>query len=617
MPTDSTDAYEALMQFLYLAPIGLAQTTLNGDIEMINPMTAKLLMPLSRDGNLNNLFAALGGVAPQLRELVAAFEPDTGVVCESLRFALGAGRVTDAAELSAHSPPQFLSISLFKVGGGRLMVALNDATLDAHREQLGLVRRLDAAARIDSLTQMPNRAVLRERLQQVMARASLEDGGEFAVMFLNCDRFKQINDFLGHEAGDQLLGLIADRMRSSLRQHDRTGRAAGKETLAARIGGDEFAVVLGDLREPDDVHAVAQRLLDVLAQPYGIGAQQLHFSVSMGIVLRAQAAGDADAVLQDASIAMVEAKRSGGARYVIFEPAMQARAARRAEIEGELRRGLGEGQLFVVYQPVVGLQQSCGGKPSEGFVDRSAGVEALVRWRHPTRGVVSPIEFIGVAEECGLIGAIGDFVLATACRQFVRWQRDLGARAPRLLAVNLSRAQLAQPGWVSTVDAILKASDMPPQRLQLEVTESLAAQDQSVQFRLHELKALGLTLALDDFGTGYSSLASLHLLPVDTVKIDRSFISQSDTSHHHRVLIKATVQVAESLGMGTVAEGIETEAQAAAVRELGCDKGQGYLFSKPLPADKVAAWLVAGGTRGEPAASELDCPLVSLLTCPP
>ena len=612
MPTDSTDAYEALMQFLYRAPIGLAQTTLNGDIEMINPMTANLLMPLSRDGNLDNLFTALGGVAPQLRELVAAFEPATGVVCESLRLALGAGRRVEAAQSGAHGAPQYLSISLLKVEGGRLMVALNDATLDAHREQLGLASRLDAASRVDSLTQMPNRAALRERLQQIMARASLADGGQCAVLFLNCDRFKQVNDSLGHEAGDQLLGLIADRLRSTLRQHDRTGRAAGSETLAARIGGDEFAVVLGDLRDPDDVHAVAQRLLDVLAQPYGIGAQQLHFSLSMGIVLRAQAADDADAVLQDASIAMVEAKRAGGARYVIFEPSMQARAARRGEIESELRRGLAEGQLFVVYQPVVGLQRSLGKHPADACVDRSAGVEALVRWRHPTRGVVPPIEFIGVAEECGLIGAIGDFVLATACRQFVQWQRDLGVRAPRLLAVNLSRAQLAQPGWVGAVDTILKGSGMPPHQLQLEVTESLAAQDESVQASLHALKALGLTLALDDFGTGYSSLASLHLLPVDTVKIDRSFVSQSDTSHHHRVLIKATVQVAESLGMGTVAEGIETEAQATAVRELGCDKGQGYLFSKPLPADEVSAWLLAQGSRREAPALALDSLITSL-----
>ena len=214
-----------------------------------------------------------------------------------------------------------------------------------------------------------------------------------------------------------------------------------------------------------------------------------------------------------------------------------------------------------------------------------------MRWRHPTRGVVPPVEFIGVAESCGLIDALGSFVLATACRQFMAWQAALGERAPRLLAVNLSRAQLGQPGLVAEVRDTLRATGMAPAQLQLEVTESLAAQDETVQARLHELKALGLTLALDDFGTGYSSLACLHQLPVDTVKIDRSFVSRADTSRHHRVLIEATIRVAASLGMSTVAEGIETEAQAAVVRELGCDKGQGYLFSKPLLAGDVARWL--------------------------
>jgi EAL domain-containing protein (putative c-di-GMP-specific phosphodiesterase class I) len=336
---------------------------------------------------------------------------------------------------------------------------------------------------------------------------------------------------------------------------------------------------------------VALRLLDALARPYAIGARQVHCGVSMGVLLQAQAGGDADTALQDASIAMVEAKRSGGGRYVIFEPAMRERAARRGGVEADLRSALAGNELFVVYQPVVGLQAASG-------IDRCAGLEALVRWRHPTRGVVPPIEFIGVAEQCGLIGAIGDFVLETACRQFVQWQAALAERAPRLLAVNLSRAQLVEPGLVAGVRAILGATGMKPAQLQLEVTESLAAQDETIQGRLRELKALGLTLALDDFGTGYSSLASLHLLPVDTVKIDRSFVSQADASHHHRVLIEATIRVAGSLGMGTVAEGIETDAQAAVVRELGCDKGQGYLYSQPLTALDLEAWWAAdSGSR--------------------
>jgi EAL domain-containing protein (putative c-di-GMP-specific phosphodiesterase class I) len=319
----------------------------------------------------------------------------------------------------------------------------------------------------------------------------------------------------------------------------------------------------------------------------------------MGLVWSDDAGEFADDMLRDASIAMVEAKRGGGARCVVFDPAMRQRAARRADIEADLRRALLEDQLFVVYQPVVGLRD-------DGATDFGAGVEALVRWQHPQRGLVPPFEFIPVAEESGLIGALGDFVLRRACRDFAAWQSALGERAPRLLAVNLSRAQLGEARWPATVREVLQQNGMHPSQLQLEVTESLAAQDQQVQQRLHELKAIGITLALDDFGTGYSSLSSLHQLPVDTVKIDRSFVSQADTSHHHRVLIEATVKVAQSLGMSTVAEGIETEAQAAAVRAQQCAKGQGYLFSRPLTSSALMEWLRASMPAHGVAAAMAD-----------
>ena len=569
------------MQFLYRAPIGLAQSTLGGDIEMINPMSAQLLMPLSPNGSLDNLFITLDGVAPQLRRLVADFDAPSGVVCESLRIPL------DESEWP-QSGPRVLSISLMKLDESRLMAVLADATAEAQREQQGLARRLRDAARTDSLTRMPNRAAVRELIDKALRRTPADPGYDFAVLFINCDRFQQINNALGHSAGDEVLGLMSDRLRSILRSNDLLERTNDTGQMAARIGGDEFVIVLDDLNRPEDVRDVAQRLLDVLGKPYDIGHWPVHCNVSMGIVLRSQAGSEtnADTVLQDANIAMVEAKRAGGARYVLFEPAMQERAARRGGIESELRTALAEDQLFVVYQPVVGLRE-----PHDTAA--SAGVECLVRWRHPARGVVPPLEFISVAEECGLIGAVGDFVLSTACRQFMQWQADLGPRAPRLLAVNLSRAQLTQPGFVDRVADLLRTNDMPAHQLQLEITESLAAQDEFVQARLHELKALGLTLALDDFGTGYSSLSNLHQFPVDTVKIDRSFVSQADVSDHHRVLIQATVMVANSLGMSTVAEGIETPAQAAVVRELGCDKGQGYLFSRPLPAGELGPWLIA------------------------
>ena len=575
--TNKVDAYEALVQFLYRAPIGLVQAGLDGTVDMLNPMSSSLLMPLARDGSLDNLFTVLQDVAPQLRAMTADFAAPSGVVCEGLRVQLG-----DAA---APGGPQVLSLSVLKLDGARLMATVTDATAEVQREQERLARRLRSQARTDALTRMPNREAVLEQLQQMLGRAPLADGGGFALMFMNCDRFRQVNDALGQASGDRLLVQIGDRIRATLRPpSDRIDPHAGAGQMAARVGADEFAVVLDGLRSRGDAERVAARLLDALARPHALDGQDIVIRLSMGLVWSADAGASAGEMLRDASIAMVEAKRAGGARCIAFETAMRERAARRADIESDLRQALVEDQLFVVYQPVVGLRP-------DGATDHAAGVEALVRWRHPVRGVVPPIEFIQVAEESGLIGALGDFVLRSACRDFAAWQRDLGERAPRLLAVNLSRAQLAEPGWPAVVRDVLAQNGMRPDQLQLEVTESLAAQDQQVQQRLHELKAIGVTLALDDFGTGYSSLSSLHQLPVDTVKIDRSFVCQADTSHHHRVLIEATVKVAQSLGMSTVAEGIETEAQAAAVRAQSCAKGQGYLFSRPLASPDLLDWL--------------------------
>lgn len=449
-------------------------------------------------------------------------------------------------------------------------------------EQKGLRTQLINSERIDTLTQLPNRVVALERVQLALTRAAADPGYQFAVLHIDADRFKQINDTLGHAMGDDLLRLIASRLKNTLRPSDAISRSRGDAQTAARIGGDEFVVVLEGIRSSEDASSVAQRLLDALSKPYVIEGNQIHSSASIGVITRQHAGADAETILRDADIAMYEAKRAGRARFVVFEPNMHNRLAARASVENDLRRALKENELFVVYQPV--LQMSTG---------VTSGVEALVRWRHPTRGFVPPVEFIPVAEETGLIGPLGDYVLETACKQFMEWQRGLPALAPSTLAVNLSRAQLSLPGLVDDVRSILEAAGMPPHQLQLEITESLAAQDEAVQVRLRELKTLGVTLALDDFGTGYSSLACLHQMPVDTVKIDRSFVSPSETSSHHRVLIEATIRVAQSLGMSTVAEGIELQGQADLLRAMHCDKGQGYLFSKPLPAEELVKWLLS------------------------
>jgi diguanylate cyclase (GGDEF)-like protein len=572
MEHDDKLAYEALMQFLYRTPIGLLQADIEGAVDMLNPMASQLLMPLAPDGSLDDLYAIFSAAVPDLRDAVARCETPSGVVVEGLRIEAPDGR----------DGPQVLSLSVMKLDRHRLMAAVNDITLETRREQERLASRLSSAARTDALTRMPNRSAVQEELRAILERGPAGETG-FAVLFMNCDRFRQVNDTLGQAMGDQLLVLVAERIRNVLRPPtDRIAQGRRGGQLAARVGGDEFVVVLDGLRRVEDAESVAARLIGAIGRGYHLQGHDVVCNVSVGI---AWGDGhDPDALLRDAGIAMVEAKRAGGARFVRFEAAMRERSARRTDIETDLRLALQGDQLFVVYQPVVALR-------ADGGTDCSAGVEALVRWRHPVRGIVPPFEFIGVAEECGLIGALGDFVLERACRDFVRWRQEVGARAPRLMAVNLSRAQLGQREWAATVARILAETGMDARQLQLEVTESLAAQDTDVQQRLHELKALGITLALDDFGTGYSSLASLHLLPVDTVKIDRSFVSQSETSHHHRVLIEATVKVAQSLGMSTVAEGIETAEQAMVVRTLRCDKGQGYLYSRPLPSDELVAWL--------------------------
>ena len=606
MKSESTAAYEALLQFLYQAPIGLLQLTLDGEITMLNPMSAQLLMPLVPDGNLANLFDVLAAAAPGLRAQAAAHGAASGVICESLRIPLGPAGPRGTA-------PQTLAISLLKLEDQSLMASVSDVTQAVLQEQQRMASQRRDLSRTDALTALPNRAVIIEHITQALHRVGTDADGEFAVLYVDCDRFSRITDTLGAAVGDELLRLMASRLNGTVRGGDAVGRALPQTAThahrpthlqthtqtqtqtqtAGRLGGDEFVVVLEGLRHADDVHGVAQRLVDTLNKPYGIGDQQVHASASIGIVLRAQAGDDADAVLQDAGIAMREAKRAGGARYVVFEPPMKARAARRASVESDLRRALVDGDLFVVYQPILDFATG-----------DCTGVEALVRWQHPQRGIVSPIEFIGIAEETGLIGPLGHFVLQTACGQFVRWQQTLGAQAPRVLSVNLSRAQLADPTLPEQVRQVLESSGLAAADLQLEVTESLAAQDEVIQARLHELKALGLTVALDDFGTGYSSLASLHQLPVDVVKIDRSFVCQLESSAHHRVLVEATVRVARSLGMRTVAEGIETEGQATLLAELQCDKGQGYLFARPLPADAATDWLVRHRPRprAEPAA---------------
>lgn len=454
--------------------------------------------------------------------------------------------------------------------------------------QKELEEQLRQSARIDSLTHLPNRVELLRRIRAALERTQRETGYGFAVLFMDFDRFKQVNDTLGHSAGDELLRQIAGRLQESLRAGDAfvqasdidvlTGQPA--QQLAARIGGDEFVVLLDNIRSDQDAQVVATRLLQTLAEPYEIGGHRVSSTASIGIVTPSHMADDPDSVLRDADIAMYEAKRQGRGRYELFEPSMRKRVHDDAELENDLRQALARDEIRVVYQPLIDLATG-----------RLASVEALARWHHPKRGLISPLAFIPVAEGSGLIGPLGERVLRTACHDLVRLRQLLGERAPQTVSVNVSRAQLRQTDFVARLSELLSSTGIGPDALMLEVTESLAAQDEGVQGVLHEVSALGVALSLDDFGTGYSSLSCLHALPVNQVKVDRSFVSEALDSNYHRVMIEATIRMAKALHLQTVAEGIETLEQAALMQYLGINKGQGYLYSHPLSAGELEAWV--------------------------
>ena len=569
-------AYEALTQFLYQAPIGLVQMTPDGAITMMNPAAASLLVPLAPNDSLTNLFDILAELVPDLRSLVTAYGEPTGLILDGHRF-------SPAHRPDVHGERQTFALTLSKLNPDTIMSSVSDVTAEVEREKMRLTTILDRVARVDSLTSMPSRAVMLELIAKVLA-ADVDRAGLSAVLLIDCDRFKNINDAYGRGACDQLLRLMANRLTAGIRPVDTVSTALGCAQTAARLGGDEFVVLLEGLVTADDAVTVAQRLVDVLSRAYAITDQYLSPTVSIGVSVLPYAelaeGLDADQVLQDASIAMQDAKRKGGNRCSVFEPAMRERVARRVMVEHELRAALQSDQLSVFYQPIIRLED-----------DSVAGFEALVRWWHPGRGMILPVEFIPIAEESGLIVALGKFVLGESCRQFMAWQDALGPAAPGFISVNLSAAQLSDPYLVAHVDSVLVRTGMDPAQLLLEITESVAAGEDLLP-RLRQLKALGISLALDDFGTGHSSLWNLHRMPIDIIKIDRSFVAEAEDSPRVRALIDGTVNVARSLDMGIVAEGVETARQLAVMAKLGCAKVQGYYFSRPLAAGKATDWLI-------------------------
>ena len=439
------------------------------------------------------------------------------------------------------------------------------AILSVNRDvgpQKALEARLAHQAFHDPLTDLPNRALFMDRLAQALARAARRGDG-VAVLFLDLDRFKVVNDSLGHAAGDRLLVAVAGRLAAGLRPGD----------TASRLGGDEFTILLEGLDGPEDAAVIAERLGAALAAPVPLEGHAVHVTASVGIAFSAGGDADADALLRRADAAMYRAKRRGRGHHERYCPGLDAGRGGRLALEGELRQALERGELRVHYQPQVDLATG-----------RVAGLEALARWRHPARGLLAPGVFIPLAEETGLILPLGRWVLVEACRQARRWGARRGGARPPVVSVNLSPRQFLQPGLADDVAGILRATGADPRALQLELTEGVLLEHTgATTATLEQLKTLGVGLAIDDFGTGYASLGYLRQFPLDTLKIDRSFVAALE-GDDGAALVEAMVTLAHRLGLRTVAEGVETAAQADRLRALGCDLGQGWLFAKPSPA---------------------------------
>ena len=441
------------------------------------------------------------------------------------------------------------------------------------RSDLSVKRHLLYSTLHDSLTGLPNRSLFTERLRHAMRRAARHPDNLFAVLFLDLDRFKEVNDNLGHFAGDELLRAVARRLEACIRPED----------TVARLSGDEFAILLESITEISDAGRVAERIEEALSFPINLGGAEVTTSASIGIVTSSMAHDQPEQILRSADMAMYRAKAAGRARYELFDRAMHTDALARLQLETDLRRAIENAEFRLMYQPVVSLKTG-----------RITGFEALVRWDHPHQGLIQPADFIPVAEETGLIIQIGRWVLFEACRQLKEWHSSHRRSEPLTMGVNLSARQFSHPGVVDQIREALGVSGTSASSLRLEITElAIIDRGRYALSILTQLRELGVQVYLDDFGTGYSSLSYLHGVPVDGIKIDRAFVSDMDTNDANLRLVRTLLTLAEIVGIHAEAEGITSSDQLRELRTLNCEQGQGYLFSAPIPADAVEQLLDA------------------------
>ncbi len=490
-------------------------------------------------------------------------------------FPLPAGEVTVHPRGGAKAYFAQLEVNEAQLEGeARFIVGVRDLT-EARKTQ----QTLEYLANYDSLTGLPNRALFRDRLARAMERAS-RGGRPMALFFLDLDRFKVVNDSLGHEAGDKLLKHVASVLASCLRGGDSLLlKPNGERATLSRLGGDEFTVIVEDINGAEDAAIIAQRLLDALALPFKMGDEELQVSASIGISLFPTDDVDLDGIIRHTDMAMYRSKALGRNTFSFFSDDLNAAVSARLSLEGSLRRALERAEFCLHYQPKANLKTG-----------QVTGVEALLRWHCPGRGMVPPDRFIAVLEDTGLIVQAGAWVIRAACSQLAEW--DQAGLPPITMAVNLSARQLRHPFLVALVQDTLRETGLDPARLELELTESLLMEDtEANRAVLAAFQKLGVKLAIDDFGTGHSSLSYLRRLDVDTLKIDRSFVMQIPNESEDCAIATAVVALGKSLQMKVVAEGVETEAQAQFLRELGCNDMQGWLLSRALPPDQLAPWL--------------------------
>jgi diguanylate cyclase (GGDEF)-like protein/PAS domain S-box-containing protein len=546
------------------AAIGMAVARPDGTVLQVNPALCGLL-GVDADTVLQRRFCDSlhpDDLAQFRRRVQEALAPPTQAFSMLLRLNSASGELHVSLHCSPYDDPQGIGICL--------IYQVQDIT-----SRLMAERRLHHIAHYDTLTGLSNRHSFRERLALAVERTRVDSGERFAVLFIDLDRFKLVNDSFGHHVGNEMLVAVAQRL----------SQAVQPDNLVARVGGDEFAVLLERLQRGDACMRQAQALLDAVSRPMEIQGAEVIPGASMGITFSDLGYRTVDEILRDADLAMYAAKAEGGARVVVFDHSMHERAAQRLALENDLRAAIGSSQMTLAYQPIFDLEPQ-----------RLTGFEALLRWTHPLRGAVSPAMFVALAEETGQIEALTKWVVETTAEQLARWQRDDPGIS---ISVNISGRDLVRPGFAAQLGAVLARHAVSPGSLLLEITEtSLMNRLDAAVDAMRTLRADGFRFSIDDFGTGYSSLAYLSQLPIDTLKIDRAFVSALGKGPENLAIVRTIQQLGRVLQRRVVAEGIETDEQLATLREMGVDAGQGYLLARPMPAEQATSLIAL--ERSEP-----------------